>query len=471
MSSMLADVINFGPPTGPAPSGFTLPAAGKTGTTNDFVDAWFVGFTPTLATGVWVGFDQPQSILRNGFAGDIAVPLWAKYMKDATKGDKAQWLTPPKGVISVDVCRLSGKLPNAGCHAVDVVDDDGSVETRSMIYSEYFVRGTEPTELCPIHGGVSIVGHSPRSSARKDSLRRPQSSLGCRPRRARRRSGPRRRRRRHRRKIPRSDQEEEARILEPRLRPRQRQRAPPQPAATAPTLGAGTGRRAAEYKRGGAHSRTARMTAPLTSFPHRACYDRPIVAHAIQGHHRSPPQPASAVARRFVRHASAEPAFCRPGGDRKAAGGCGAGSGAELSSPLRDVVVGSASASTTLPIDACGECAACRRIARGVYPDVILLAPEGDRVTVAIDQIRALNRADCVSAVRGAAARGDRGRSGRCAARTVPERPAEDARGAAVRDGVRAGGLEARRAAADGAIAVPGDPFRAALRIRRRRPI
>ena len=159
MSSMLADVINFGTAYRARTAGFTLPAAGKTGTTNDFVDAWFVGFTPILATGVWVGFDQPQSILRNGFAGDIAVPLWAKYMKDATKGDKAQWLTAPKGVISVDVCRLSGKLPNAGCHAVDVVDDDGSVETRSMIYTEYFVRGTEPTELCPIHGGVSIAGH------------------------------------------------------------------------------------------------------------------------------------------------------------------------------------------------------------------------------------------------------------------------------------------------------------------------
>jgi penicillin-binding protein 1A len=159
MTSMLADVINFGTAYKARTVGFTLPAAGKTGTTNDFVDAWFVGFTPKLATGVWVGFDQPQPILRNGFAGDVAVPLWAKYMKDATKGDKPEWFSPPKGIIGVDVCRLSGKLPNAGCHAVDVVDKDGSVETRSMIYTEYFVRGTEPTELCPLHGGVSIVGH------------------------------------------------------------------------------------------------------------------------------------------------------------------------------------------------------------------------------------------------------------------------------------------------------------------------
>ena len=159
MSSMLADVINFGTAYKARSMGFTLPAAGKTGTTNDFVDAWFVGFTPAIATGVWVGFDQPQPILRNGFAGDVAVPLWAKYMKDATKGDKPAWFTTPKGIVAIDVCRLSGKLPNAGCHAVDVVDDAGSVETRSMIYTEYFLRGTEPTDLCPLHGGVSIVGH------------------------------------------------------------------------------------------------------------------------------------------------------------------------------------------------------------------------------------------------------------------------------------------------------------------------
>ena len=159
MSSMLSDVINYGTGYKARTVGFTLPAAGKTGTTNDFVDAWFVGFTPSLATGVWVGFDQPQPILRNGFAGDIAVPLWAKYMKDATKGDKPVWFPQPKGIVAVDVCRLSGKLPNAGCHAVDVVDDAGSVTSRSTIYTEYFVRGNEPTELCPLHGGVSIVGH------------------------------------------------------------------------------------------------------------------------------------------------------------------------------------------------------------------------------------------------------------------------------------------------------------------------
>ena len=87
ISTMMADVINAG--TGARRAlGFTLPAAGKTGTTNEYRDAWFVGFTPSLVTGVWVGYDQPRTIMRNGFAGDVAVPMWAKYMKAATRGDK-----------------------------------------------------------------------------------------------------------------------------------------------------------------------------------------------------------------------------------------------------------------------------------------------------------------------------------------------------------------------------------------------
>jgi penicillin-binding protein 1A len=159
MSSMLADVVNFGTAYKARRVGFTLPAAGKTGTTNDFVDAWFVGFTPRLVTGVWVGFDRPQSILRSGYAGDVAVPLWARYMKEATKGDKPEWFTAPKGVIGVNVCRLSGKLPNNGCDAVEVVNNQGETETRSMIYTEYFVRGTQPTAICPLHPGVSVLGH------------------------------------------------------------------------------------------------------------------------------------------------------------------------------------------------------------------------------------------------------------------------------------------------------------------------
>jgi penicillin-binding protein 1A len=157
MASMLADVVNSGTAYRARQAGFVLPAAGKTGTTNDYVDAWFVGFTPSLVTGVWVGFDQPKTIIRNGYAGDVAVPLWAGFMKTATRGDKPVWLDRPSSVVGVNVCRISGLLPNEGCDRVDVVNRDDKVETRSMIYTDYFVKGKQPTSVCPLHEKDSFL--------------------------------------------------------------------------------------------------------------------------------------------------------------------------------------------------------------------------------------------------------------------------------------------------------------------------
>jgi 1A family penicillin-binding protein len=172
MTTMMADVVNAGTAAGARRLGFTLPAAGKTGTTNDFNDAWFIGFTPHLVAGVWVGFDQPHTILPNGFAADIAVPAWAAFMKTATRGDKPEWFTPPAGITTATVCRLSGKLAGEGCEDVEVVNKDGSLERRSMIYSEYFVRGTEPTTYCELHTGHSgwtkvagLFGNQPEKPA------------------------------------------------------------------------------------------------------------------------------------------------------------------------------------------------------------------------------------------------------------------------------------------------------------------
>jgi penicillin-binding protein 1A len=155
MSSMLADVINAGTGSRARSLGFTLPAAGKTGTTNDFNDAWFVGYTTKLVTGVWVGFDQPHTILPGGFAADVAVPMWAKFMKIATRDDKPEWLEAPAGITTAIVCRLSGKLATDGCQDAQVVGPTGQLERRSMVYTEYFARGTEPTSYCdqhPTHG-------------------------------------------------------------------------------------------------------------------------------------------------------------------------------------------------------------------------------------------------------------------------------------------------------------------------------
>ena len=180
MASMLSDVVNAGTAYRARQSGFTLPAAGKTGTTNDYVDAWFVGFTPHVVTGVWVGFDQPKTIIANGYGGELAVPIWANFMKKATRGDKADWFKAPPDVTSANVCRVSGKLPRPGCQTVQVVTRDGMLETRSMVYTEYFVRGTQPTDFCPLHEAPSILeriagafGRQPATPAPADAAALP----------------------------------------------------------------------------------------------------------------------------------------------------------------------------------------------------------------------------------------------------------------------------------------------------------
>jgi membrane carboxypeptidase/penicillin-binding protein len=143
MTSMLADVVNYGTAYKARQEGFTYPAAGKTGTTNDYVDAWFVGFTPHLVTGVWVGFDKPRTIVANGFAGELAVPMWARFMKQATASDKPDPFKTPQGLVGVAVCRVSGKVPGAAC---------------DRVITEYFERGAAPTEICQEHGFFTESG-------------------------------------------------------------------------------------------------------------------------------------------------------------------------------------------------------------------------------------------------------------------------------------------------------------------------
>ena len=150
MSNMLADVINAGTGAAARSVGFRLPAAGKTGTTNDYHDAWFVGFTPKLAAGVWVGYDQPRTIIGGGYASVLAVPVWGRFMAAATTKDRPEWFSTPARITSATICRLSGKLATDSCHE-SVTDANGHVTNESTVYTEYFVEGTEPTELCPIH--------------------------------------------------------------------------------------------------------------------------------------------------------------------------------------------------------------------------------------------------------------------------------------------------------------------------------
>jgi 1A family penicillin-binding protein len=151
MANMLADVVDMGTASGARAMGFTLPAAGKTGTTNNFVDAWFVGFTPRIVAGVWVGYDRPRTIMKDGFAGRVAVPLWARFMKEATRNDGNMWFEPPRDVAAVQICRVSGLLPAEGCADILTVGTAGDVTHKSMVYTEYFALGTEPLQTCPIH--------------------------------------------------------------------------------------------------------------------------------------------------------------------------------------------------------------------------------------------------------------------------------------------------------------------------------
>jgi len=116
MTSMMSDVINRGTATAARNAGLKLQAAGKTGTSNDYTDAWFVGYTPHLVTGVWFGYDTPQMIMRQGFAGVVAVPAWAKYMAAVSAGASNDGFVQPASVVKVKLCRLSGMLATDHCN-------------------------------------------------------------------------------------------------------------------------------------------------------------------------------------------------------------------------------------------------------------------------------------------------------------------------------------------------------------------
>jgi penicillin-binding protein 1A len=92
-------------------------------------------------TGVWVGYDQPRTIIPDGYAAQLAVPMWARFMISATRGESAERFTAPRSVAAATICPLSGKLATDACYR----------EHNASVYTEYFERGTEPTEYCPYH--------------------------------------------------------------------------------------------------------------------------------------------------------------------------------------------------------------------------------------------------------------------------------------------------------------------------------
>ena len=173
--------------------GFTLPAAGKTGTTNDFNDAWFVGFTPKLVAGVWVGFDQPHTILPNGFAADVAVPLWATFMKAATSGDKPEWFEPPAGITTATVCRLSGKLATEAASTSTWSAMTATIERGRWSTPSTSLAGTEPTEptaICTRRAASSAKVAGLFGAGQDSRRRRPCQPTGLPPSNRLRRRGP-----------------------------------------------------------------------------------------------------------------------------------------------------------------------------------------------------------------------------------------------------------------------------------------
>jgi 1A family penicillin-binding protein len=157
MTTMLADVVDRGTAWTARREGFRLPAAGKTGTTNDYFDSWFVGYTPSLVAGVWIGYDQPRTIIGNGYAAELAVPLWGRFMAAATKTAKPERFQAPRTITTARICLLSGKLARDGCRDAVSVNEEGEITRQSHEYTEYFAEGTEPTEYCELHGTVHTV--------------------------------------------------------------------------------------------------------------------------------------------------------------------------------------------------------------------------------------------------------------------------------------------------------------------------
>jgi len=134
VTNMLRSVLNEGTGAGARAAGFTLDAAGKTGTTNDLRDAWFAGFTPELLTVVWVGFDDNQALGLSG--AEAALPIWTSFMIKALSGRPSVSFQPPYGIVYAEIDRDTGKLAVPGC---------------PRVINEAFLAGTAPAEFCPLH--------------------------------------------------------------------------------------------------------------------------------------------------------------------------------------------------------------------------------------------------------------------------------------------------------------------------------
>lgn len=121
MVSMLRSVMDNGSGYGARRRGFTRPAAGKTGTTNEYIDGWFIGFTPQVTAGVWVGFDENISMGEGMSSTAVALPLWARFMKAIHDDLPVEDFRIPGSVNKISICQISGLIAGESCQ--DVVTD------------------------------------------------------------------------------------------------------------------------------------------------------------------------------------------------------------------------------------------------------------------------------------------------------------------------------------------------------------
>ena len=132
MNYLLQGVVRSG--TGWRARALPAPVGGKTGTTNDFTDAWFIGFTPTLTVGVWVGFDQKKSLGQEQTGSETALPIFVKFMENyLAKYPETNKFRVPSGIYMIDIDKYTGKLLTPDC---------------LYPFSEAFLPGTEPLEFC-----------------------------------------------------------------------------------------------------------------------------------------------------------------------------------------------------------------------------------------------------------------------------------------------------------------------------------
>jgi len=134
VTNMMRSVLDEGTGAGARAAGFRLDAAGKSGTTNDLRDAWFVGFTPDLLTVVWVGLDDNQPLGLSGT--QAALPIWTEFMARALAGHADEPFAEPEGITWTDIDRDTGLVAATGCPSV---------------IREAFLAGTEPTTMCELH--------------------------------------------------------------------------------------------------------------------------------------------------------------------------------------------------------------------------------------------------------------------------------------------------------------------------------